>query len=186
MSYEEEESCSGLVGEPFRAGYCGPGCVRSSGHAETEPRESWGAAEGNSRWYPSWLAILAISRATGSVRPNDLTESVLFVRLPAPSHQATLRISRRLRRPVPSEEAGDNARAARRSSSRSSQASVNTRKCEAEEKRAGDNKLRLSFPLEDPYSPECVERLSEKPWKHPWRSPTERGEGSFGPISAYS
>ena len=36
------------------------------------------------------------------------------------------------------------------------------------------------------YSPECVERPSEKPWKHPWRGPTDHREGSFGPISASS
>jgi hypothetical protein len=27
-----------------------------------------------------------------------------------------------------------------------------------------------------------VERLSEKPWKHPWRSPTGRREGSLEPF----
>jgi hypothetical protein len=36
------------------------------------------------------------------------------------------------------------------------------------------------------YLPECVERLSEKPWKDPWRSPRDCREGSFLPVSSSS
>src|SRR5215204_7236501 len=32
------------------------------------------------------------------------------------------------------------------------------------------------------YSPKCLPRPSEKPWKHSWRGPIDYREGSFGPL----